>query len=120
MNIPALITALENAKGPDRALDGHIAKQFGWHRVEPRFTRNRKGGWIAPQDFIGLSSDGSPILDSLHGTDIHRDPPPLTRSLDAAVALAERVLPDANCHGYDKTERGIEAYVSRNGVKSGD
>jgi hypothetical protein len=32
-------------------------------------------------------------LDGLHGTDIHRDPPRLSQSLDAALALAERVLP---------------------------
>ena len=42
-----------------------------------------------------------------------------TTSLDAAYALAERVLPEMNCIGFDKTPRGVEAYVSRNNVDSG-
>lgn len=87
-----LIARLEAAKEGGRELDGLVARAFGWHRVEPRFARNKHGGWIAPEDFIGLYSDGSPKLDGLHGTTIHRDPPRLTTSLDAALALAERVL----------------------------
>lgn len=88
-----LITSLEQAGEGSRELDGLLARHFGWHRVEPRFARNKAGGWIAPEDFLGVNSDGSPRLDGLHGTDIHRDPPRLSQSLDAALALAERVLP---------------------------
>ena len=88
-----LITRLEEAAEGSRELDGMLARHFGWHRVEPRFARNKGGGWIAPEDFFGVNSDGSPRLDGLHGTDIHRDPPRLSQSLDAAYALAERVLP---------------------------
>jgi hypothetical protein len=46
-----------------------------------------------------------------------------TRSLDAAVALVERVLPgiNGNSHGYDKGLHwpGVDAFVSRNNVESG-
>lgn len=88
-----LITRIESAERGSRELDREIARLFGWHRVEPRFARNKHGAWIAPEDFIGLHSDGSPILDSLHGTDLHREPPSFSVSLDAALALAERLLP---------------------------
>ena len=44
---------------------------------------------------------------------------PYTTSLDAALALAERVLPEMNCTGFDKTPLGVEAYVSLNNVDSG-
>jgi hypothetical protein len=32
---------------------------MGWFRVEPRHTHNRKGGWIAPEDFMGVARDGT-------------------------------------------------------------
>lgn len=44
---------------------------------------------------------------------------PYTTSIDAALALASRVLPEMNCIGFDKSPSGVEAYVSRNNVKSG-
>jgi hypothetical protein len=56
--------------------------------------RGKGGGWIAPEDFMGVNSDGSPRLDGLHATDIHRDPPRVSKSLDAVLAVAERVLPE--------------------------
>jgi hypothetical protein len=43
---------------------------------------------------MGVDSAGWPVLDSLHGTDIHRDPPRYTTSLDAAVALVDYMLPN--------------------------
>ena len=89
----SLIERLEAAEVGSRELDCLLAREFGWHRVEPRFARNKHGAWIAPEDFMGVQSDGSPRLDSLHGTTMHRDPYRFTTSLDAALALAERVLP---------------------------
>jgi hypothetical protein len=87
-----LIKRLEEAEAGSRELDALLARRFGWHRVEPRHMRGKGGGWIAPEDFMGVNSDGSPRLDSLRGTDIHRDPPRLSQSIDAALALAERVI----------------------------
>lgn len=93
--IAELIERLEKAEGPSRELDALVCRATGWHRVEPRFTSNKKGGWIAPGDFIGTHSDGGPILDSMLGTTIHRDPAPFTSSLDAAMDLLAKVLPEA-------------------------
>lgn len=82
-----LITALEAADGPSRRLDAEIAKDAGWHRVEPRHAKRSGGAWIAPEDFLGVTSNGAPILDSLHGTDMHKDVPRYTSSIDAALTL---------------------------------
>lgn len=90
MGEQSLIERLKAATGGSRELDTLIARVGGWHRVEPRFTRNRRGGWIAPEDFIGVDSAGAPILDSLHGTTIYAAPPRFTTSLDAIVGLIER------------------------------
>jgi len=81
---------------PDRSLNRAVMIKFGgWHRVQPRFAGNRHGAYIAPQDWIGRHSDGSPILDSLHGTDLHRDVPELTSSTDVGIALCERLELDS-------------------------
>jgi len=83
-----LIARLERAQAGSRELDCLIAREAGWHRVEPRFkAAGKHGGWIAPQDFMGTHSSGEPILDSLHGTTIHRDPPAFTTSIDAALSF---------------------------------
>lgn len=83
----ALAERVEGASWADRETDRAVARLIGWHRVEPRHTRNKHGAWIAPEDFNGVYSGGAPILDSLHGTDMHRDVPSFTGSLDAAVTL---------------------------------
>lgn len=93
LNLTALIERLENADGPSRELDRAIQCGVGgWHRITPSHTRNKHGAFISPADWIGANSDGSPILDSLHGTTMHRDVPAVTASIDSAVALAERVV----------------------------
>lgn len=86
-DVGTLIARLREATGASKEFDRAIAKQYGWHRVEPRHSRQRSGAWIAPEDFIGVMSDGSPILDSLHGTTMHRDVPDYTASIDAALTL---------------------------------
>ena len=94
-----LIARVEAADEGSRELDCLIAKQVGWFR----YTRElgctiKRGGWIAPEDFRGTDSAGRPILDSLHGTTIHRDPPRFTRSLDD---LRRHLLPDGWHLGLD-------------------
>lgn len=84
---PDIITRLEAATEPTRELSRLVARAVGWHRVEPRHAKNKYGAWIAPQDFIGVMSDGSPILDGLHGTTLYREPPDFTSSLDATLSL---------------------------------
>ncbi len=92
--IAALVERLEAGSGPSREADRAIARLLGWHRVEPRFARNKHGAWISPEDFIGTYSDGSPKLDSLHGTTMHREVPGFTASLDAAVSIWGTAVPD--------------------------
>lgn len=82
-----LLSQLEAATEGSAALDRLIAREFGWHRVEPRFTRSKHGAWIAPEDFCGVYSDGSPKLDGLHGTTMHFGPPRYTTNLQDAVSL---------------------------------
>jgi hypothetical protein len=45
--------------------------------------------------------------------------PRYSGSIDAALALVERLLPDANTYGISKTPKEWEAFVSRNYVKEG-
>lgn len=89
MNKSGLLKLAERieASPPSRELNRAVAKQWGWHRVEPRFASNKHGAWIAPGDFLGVESSGRPRLDSLHGTEMHRDVPDFTTSLDAAKTL---------------------------------
>ncbi len=93
-DLRALLERVEATFKPSKELDRLIARQFGWHRVEPRVGGGMRGGWIAPEDFMGVDSRGAPLLDSLHGTDIHREVPHFTASIDAALALVEREMPE--------------------------
>lgn len=81
----------EAAAGELRALNREIALAVGWHRYSPSEIGKSNPGWIAPEDFIGEyeSKDGRrrPMLDSLHGTDIWREPRNYSGSLDAAAML---------------------------------
>lgn len=85
--LTSLVERLEKATERSKALNREIARQVGWHRVEPRHGGGMRGGWIAPEDFNGVMSNGSPILDSLHGTTISREAPDFTGSIDAALTL---------------------------------
>ena len=101
-----LIAALEAATEPSMGLSREIARHFGWINR----GNARKGEWFRPSD----TRDGEPVLDSLHGTDVYREPPHFSASLDAAVTL---VPEGANCHGYDYDPvNGYTAYWSRNYV----
>lgn len=91
MTLLELADACERAKGADKALNREIALAAGWHRYTPSELSRSNPGWIAPEDFAGetVGKDGRkrPILDSLHGTDIWREPRDFTGSLDAAMTL---------------------------------
>lgn len=82
-----LISRLQNAEEGSRELDAMLTSVLGWHRVTPSQARMKRGGWISPEDWLGEMSNGSPILDQMHGTTIHRDPPPWTTSVDSALTL---------------------------------
>lgn len=93
-DLAALIERVEALTGPSRDAARQIQCTIGgWHRITPSQCGNKRGGYIAPEDWIGRRADGQPILDSLHGTTIWPDAPDVTASLDAAIALVKRVLP---------------------------
>jgi hypothetical protein len=97
-----LIERVEKATGPDREIDYEIARTI-------------EGYANAPTDLEGIQAAD-------HGAGIWPDggqPGRYTASLDAAIALVERVLPDANCYGVEKDPRSWIAHVSRNQVDSG-
>lgn len=89
-DIAGLIERLETATGPSKSLSRDIqCRVGGWYRRTPSEGRTRHPTFIHPDD----CRDGKPVYDSLHGTDIWREPPDVTASLDAAMALVERVRP---------------------------
>lgn len=93
-DLTSLIERVEGGVGPDMALARAVMTTVGgWHRITPTHARNRNGAYIAPEDWLGRTSGGSPILDSMHGTTMHRDVPDVVTSLDAVLALIEAKLP---------------------------
>ena len=77
--LEALIKRLEEAREGSMGLSREVARAVGW--VNRGNSRN--GEWFHPDD----TAEGKPVLDSLHGTDVHREPPDFTRSVDAALSL---------------------------------
>ena len=81
-----LIKRLQEAPEGSRGLDNQVALAVGWVRLSPSQIKRRHGGWIHPSDTRKDGSFNYPTdLDSLHGTDIWRDPSPYTTSIDAAL-----------------------------------
>ena len=113
-----LITRLEEAAEGSRELDALIWAHFRPEKIKVTL-------WNAPYaDDSGRTQVGfelppkrTPTVTNMRGPYPHAEP--VTTSFDAAYALAERVLPEMNCIGFDKSPRGVEAYVSRNNVESG-
>ncbi len=93
------------ASKPDRELDGLIAIWEGW--TFEKMKGDAKPYWRQPRVSEYFWRE-------------HSGPPAYTASIDAAVALCERVLPEANCVGFDKTPKETTAYVSRNYCAAGD
>lgn len=91
MTLIELAESCEQADGADRGINRQVALAVGWHRYTPSELGRSNPGWIAPEDFAGetVGKDGRkrPVLDSLHGTDIWREPRDYLGSLDAAMQL---------------------------------
>jgi hypothetical protein len=106
--LESLITRLREATVPDRELDIEIAMAF-W-KPGSDYTRIRRPILAEDCDVeeVGIS-----------GVHAIKRVAPVTSSLDAAIALVERVLPEANCYGAEKDWKGWLCFVSRNNVKSG-
>lgn len=84
-SIPAPLAEVEGAAGPSRELDARIALHFGWTRERDRevFAPHHEPpwAWTDPDGFScgHVRDEGAPVA--------------LTSSIDAALALVERVLP---------------------------
>lgn len=96
-DLSALIARLEAAEVGSRELDAHV--------------------WAAANDYELLRFDGAGWLYKMHADDIQRHERTMyissvTTSLDAALALAERVLPVFGWEiHYDEVSGGIFAWV---------
>ena len=107
-----LVARLEAASVGSRELDAHVtvALRLGCKRGLPDdlqyLQKVRKDDECAPGTYWYVCRSGKSL----------RTAEPVTTSLDAALALAERVLPEANCMGFDRDPKGVDAYVSRNCV----
>lgn len=116
MTLSEIIEALEKAPHGSRELDWRVAEyleQIPAHRIIPV---GWDYGWYRGSETVyalwkATDSEGRSVE--------LWQAPEITTSVDAALKLIELVLPDANCWGIDKDERGIQAHVQRNGVKSG-
>lgn len=81
MNRADLIDRLEKLTGPDREVDAEIALHFGARH------RSRRTG-------SGVNKGREWFVDSIGGVEEwSRHPPASTASIDAAVALVEKMLP---------------------------
>lgn len=108
MTITDLIKALESAEGPSRELDWGIADLFG---EVPEHTIREIGfdyDWFRrPNEYAlwkATDSEGRQV-------DFWQ-PPAVTASVDAAIALCERVLSDAEfLYGFGKIAGGPHARI---------
>lgn len=101
-DLSSLISRVEKATGPDRGLDAEISAVLEPHLFDaPGFTPERPipSFRYDPSENV-IRFDGGGIMDV-------RFFPPVTSSIDAAVSLAERVLPGWGwgiTHGSEKEE----------------
>jgi hypothetical protein len=97
-----LLARVEGARGPDRELDRDLAEALYPELLtrERRVIQNDEFAWLLPAYGI---------------TRCER----YTASLDAALALVSRALPEANCLGVELVVDKWDGYVSRNNVQSG-
>lgn len=80
-----LITRLEEAAEGSRELDAEIATRFGWVH-ERRIPEFRSPKWWPPMEMETKEQTSAYAY-------ARANPPPVTSSIDAALALAERLHP---------------------------
>jgi len=70
----------------DRTLNREVALAVGWARLTPSESRKSYPTWYHPSDV----RDGRPVFDSLHGTEVWREPSNYLGSLDDAMSLVPK------------------------------
>lgn len=112
----ALIERLVAGKGPDKHLSRDIQCQIGgWYRRTPSEGKSRHPTFIHPDD----CRDGKPLYDSLHGTDIWREPTDVIASFDGALALIDRIMPGVFYlagRGRTRTEEPLHGFQLKFGT----
>lgn len=88
-----LSTLIEGLDGPSRAINREVALAVGWVRKTPSEAGRKHPAWYHPDD----CRDGKVVMDSLHGTDVWREPLDYVASIDAALSL----LPEGCNWGVD-------------------
>jgi hypothetical protein len=78
-----LAERVEALAGDLRPLNREVALAVGWCRQTPSEARRKHPAWFHPDD----CRDGKVVMDSLHGTDVWREPLNYLGSLDAAMSL---------------------------------
>lgn len=106
-DLTTLIAKLEAATGPDRELDVAISCAIDGRVLEKR--GNDRKEWLYPQGKDGGRQDPGP-----YGYTTNMSPS-FTASIDAAVALAERVLPGLDWGAYSFGEDGAQGKVWKHG-----
>jgi hypothetical protein len=79
----ALAERVEALTHADKAVNRAVARAVGWGYQTPSEAKRKNPAWFHPDD----CRDGKPVIDSLHGTDMWREPLNYLGSLDAAVKL---------------------------------
>lgn len=100
-----LIGRLEAATGPDRELDCRISALLKPGRRATLLTYS-----------TGPSSEQTSWVVELSDRSTHFHPERYTSSIDTALTLVPET---ANCHGYELSIPCVDAFISRNDVKSG-
>jgi len=102
-DLSELLERVRKATGPDRDIDGHIAAALRVKKNLPDWAKNWPGEWRP-------TIQGSVVLMNDNGEPgPHFSSMPYTASIDAALALVERVLPkfllgglyDFKVHNFD-------------------
>lgn len=108
-NLTTLIAKLEAAKGPSRELDAEIAATFHYVSHMPDWVNNWSGKWEAAKSGrVYLMEDSGN-----RGPNFISDS--FTDSIDAAVALSERVLPGWDWGSHSFGEDGAHGEVWKHG-----
>ena len=102
-DLSALIAKLEGLEGPSREVDAEIAATL-------RVPQNKAPAWIVRWAGAYAVHKGTKVaLKHQNGsTGVWWSPQPFTASLDAAVALVERLRPGWKKHFYDAGMYGAE------------
>lgn len=83
MSNAALFVDLRYAVEPTMGLSRRVAQHVGWLKLSKAEAKASGPRWVHPRDV----RDGKPVFCQLHGTELWREPPDFTRSLDAAATL---------------------------------